>query len=256
MRAARYFAAVDEIREPHTMKPQRRPEGRPKDLTPRQGQPRQTWSTAQRDETGVDGHPLGKLPGSVWEIATQPLTVPAELGVDHFAAFPMEWPRRIILGWSPSGICVECGEGRRPVATPTGERGRTPGGHDRPAKRTYTNLATAALVVREVTGYACACPEPTAPTRPAVVLDPFGGTGTTSLVASALGRHGISVDMSADYCRLAQWRTTDPKQIERASRPVKPKTKPSTPEPEPVEPMPWQPRTANEWLTYFATARS
>jgi hypothetical protein len=43
-------------------------------------------------------NPLGKLPGSVWSIPTQPLRVPAELGVDHFAAFPMEWPRRITLG--------------------------------------------------------------------------------------------------------------------------------------------------------------
>jgi site-specific DNA-methyltransferase (cytosine-N4-specific) len=35
------------------------------------------------------------------------------------------------------------------------------------------------------------------------VLDPFGGTGTTAHVAHALGRHGISIDLSADYCRLA-----------------------------------------------------
>lgn len=67
-------------------------------------------------------------------------------------------------------------------------------------------------------GEECACPEPTAPTRPAVVLDPFGGTGTTALVAKALGRHGISNDMSADYCRLAGWRTTDPKQLAKAAR--------------------------------------
>lgn len=45
-----------------------------------------------------------------------------------------------------------------------------------------------------------------APTTPAVVLDPFGGTGTTAMVAKALGRIGISVDLSADYCRLARWR--------------------------------------------------
>jgi len=49
------------------------------------------------------------------------------------------------------------------------------------------------------------------------VLDPFGGTGTTALVAKALGRHGISVDMSADYCRLAEWRTNDPKQLAKAA---------------------------------------
>lgn len=50
----------------------------------------------------------------------------------------------------------------------------------------------------------------------ATVLDPFGGTGTTALAAHVLGRHGISVDISSDYCRIAEWRTTDTKQINRA----------------------------------------
>lgn len=48
------------------------------------------------------------------------------------------------------------------------------------------------------------------------VLDPFGGTGTTALAAHVLGREGVSVDLSADYCRIAEWRTTDPQQIARA----------------------------------------
>ena len=61
-----------------------------------------------------------------------------------------------------------------------------------------------------ITGYACACPDTTAPTRPAVVLDPFAGTGTTMLAASVLGRIGVGVDRSADYCKLARWRTADP----------------------------------------------
>lgn len=49
-----------------------------------------------------------------------------------------------------------------------------------------------------------------------VTLDPFGGTGTTALVASVLGRIGVSVDRSADYCRIAGWRTGDPGQRARA----------------------------------------
>ena len=60
--------------------------------------------------------------------------------------------------------------------------------------------------VATITGYACQCPEPDAPTRPAVVLDPFGGTGTTAMVARALGRYPVHMDLSADYLRLAQWR--------------------------------------------------
>ena len=60
-----------------------------------------------------------------------------------------------------------------------------------------------------ITGYAWpARPQRTHPTG--IVLDPFGGTGTTALVASVYGRTGISMDRCADYCRLAAWRTPDP----------------------------------------------
>lgn len=169
----RYFSSINEIREAHTDprigKAMSWDQRKARGDAMRQGEQSGTFGA------GIAASPLGKIPGSVWEIASQPLTVPKDLGIDHFAAFPMEWPRRIILGWSP----------------PDG-----------------------------------------------VVLDPFGGTGTTALVASVLGRRGISVDMSADYCRLAQWRTTDPKQIERANRPARIKAKPV-------------PSTASEWLAYF-----
>jgi DNA modification methylase len=50
------------------------------------------------------------------------------------------------------------------------------------------------------------------------VLDPFAGTGTVGVVARTLGRKTILNDLSEDYCRLARWRVSDPKQIERAKR--------------------------------------
>lgn len=50
-----------------------------------------------------------------------------------------------------------------------------------------------------------------------IVLDPFGGSGTTAAVARALGRHGVSVDLSGDYCRLAEWRCAD-QQLEKKVR--------------------------------------
>jgi DNA modification methylase len=143
----RYFAAVDEIRE-QVGRPASRSElvkASGSGLMP--GGPANRWNGTNSASTGPN--PLGKLPGSVWDVATQPLKVPAEIGIDHFAAFPVAWPLRLIKGWCP------------------------PGG---------------------------------------VVLDPFGGTGTTALAAHALGRRGISVDLSADYCRLAEWRTSDPKE--------------------------------------------
>jgi DNA modification methylase len=210
----RYFAAMDVIREPASGY-QRNSAAR---ATP----------AGQRERAMADTcNPLGRLPGSVWEVSTQPLLAPAQLGVDHYAAFPMEWPRKLIQGWTPPGFCTACGEGRRPVAerTPMVWRespsiaGRTGPAGDARRPMSGTMLAPAQS---RIVGYGCSCAEPIAPTTPAVVLDPFGGTGTTALVADALGRHGISVDMSGDYCRLAKWRTTDPGQRAAALQVEKP----------------------------------
>jgi DNA modification methylase len=142
----RYFSAVDEIREA--------PSGYHREAVAIPEIPGQKKRAMLHTS-----NPLGKLPGSVWTVPTEPLRVPDHLGIDHFAAFPTEFPRRIIQGWTEPGMTV---------------------------------------------------------------LDPFGGTGTTALVAKALGRHGISVDMSADYCRLAEWRTNDPGEIAKAMRVDKP----------------------------------
>lgn len=219
----RYYSAVDEIREAHGTGPRYAQKATGREVP---GLPTQSNLGAGGSHlTEANYNPLGKLPGSVWTIPTEPLHVPDHLGIDHFAAFPTEWPRRIIQGWSPRGICVECGEGRRPVTlTDLGTKEReTPAytlhgvngsGRHGQGSSTLGSRGSSATI----TGEACACPEPTAPTRPGTVLDPFGGTGTTALVAHALGRHGISVDMSADYCRLAGWRTTDPKQLAKAAR--------------------------------------
>jgi len=208
----RYYSAVDEIREPS---------GPEKACGP--GAMRGPRSIRERGTADPTmNNPLGKLPGSVWTVATEPLHVPDHLGIDHFAAFPTEWPRRIIQGWSPSGICTACGEGRRPTTridrVKRNEGGLSVKNGNERGVSAKSMLRTNEIPLTTITGEACACPEPTAPTRPGVVLDPFGGTGTTALVAHALGRHGISVDMSADYCRLAGWRTSDPKQQAKAAR--------------------------------------
>ena len=251
----RYFSAVDEIREQYA------PE-----TTARYSygfKPASAVAAGQsvNGPTRADGggpsstNPLGKLPGSVWTVPTEPLRVPDHLGVDHFAAFPTEWPKRIIAGWSPAGVCVACGEGRRPVIERTGRivssRGDAllGGAHDNQHDASRQDNGRQLRAAKgpsfpkheeTVAGHECACAlspcaacghdarehhegrgcltcgcprEPQPPTTPSVILDPFGGTGTTAMVAKALGRHGISVDMSADYCRLAEWRTNDRNQL-------------------------------------------
>ena len=214
----RYYAAVDEIREPHqpqsiarSMRSRFAPDlsqagvGSPNTLSP-----------------ADSCNPLGKLPGSVWEIPSAPLIPPPHLGVEHFAAYPPALVRRIILGWSPPGVCTECGEGRRPVVVSMLQRiNETTNAKSAVGEALHPGSRTqhATLVARKlttITGYACACPTPDAPTRPAVVLDPFAGTGTTMLVADVLGRAGIGIERSQDYCRLATWRVNDPAERARA----------------------------------------
>jgi DNA modification methylase len=212
----RYFSAGDEIREPYQPQSVAR--------TSRRYLAGDSFSVGTPNTLDPEQfcNPLGKMPGSVWEIPTQPLLVPAHLGVDHFAAFPCELPRRIILGWSPSGICLECGEGRRPQVLREigpdhqGRIGTLHGGDRARIGHATERKMLDGLALRTITGYACACPSATAPTRPAVVADPFGGTGTTALVADVLGRIGVTVDLGMDYSRLARWRTRDPAERARA----------------------------------------
>jgi len=147
--APRYFAeGLDDLREPHSTPAK----GLTWDERKAKGFKGATRGASVHLQPATDGnyarHPKGKLPGSVWTIPTEPLRVPQatkdalELPT-HFAAFPQEWPRRIISAFSAPG---------------------------------------------------------------AVVLDPFCGSGTVPMVASALGRKGVGVDLAADYLRLADWR--------------------------------------------------
>lgn len=58
---------------------------------------------------------------------------------------------------------------------------------------------------RTTTGWSptCSCG---AETVPCVVLDTFGGSGTTNLVAKALGRSAISIEANPEYARMARER--------------------------------------------------
>jgi hypothetical protein len=198
----RYYSNLDMIREPHTGH-----DGVDRTTPNKSGNGLTHRSFGRNAELF---NPLGKLPGSVWSIPSEPLTVPDWLGVDHYAAFPTEWPRRLILGWSPPGICTACGEGRRAETaverTPRPTSGPLRGGRNRTERDGHPGVDENFMRSTTITGEQCACPTPDAPTRPAVVLDPFGGTGTVAMIARALGRYGISVDLSADYLRLAEWR--------------------------------------------------
>lgn len=264
-----YFSAIDEIRVPHvlplTADMMAKRLGSPKNSVRHDQQigPARGGSTMEAPNATAS-NPLGKVPDSVWSIPTEPLSLPEWLGVEHFAAFPTEWPRRLILGFAPNGICTVCHKGRFPVADVEREPGWTRqtdgsrGGSRNEGETVGQEVTNRTLST--IVGYACACtpkvshrgkrgdwkegrvaerekgsddfhapsgkaprrPDFTPvekpmieyqldgwtapPTTPAVVLDVFGGTGTTAMVARALGHTGVSLDLSYDYCRVARWR--------------------------------------------------
>jgi hypothetical protein len=296
-----YYSAIDLLREPHSLGTHA---GRSRTVGNASGNGVEHRTFAGDTDSY---HPLGKPPGSVWSIASEPLSLPKWRGVldgrtvqwfatreaaaawariagtrlgrpsirregGHFAAFPSALPYHLIVGWSPPGICCDCGRGRFPVVDrelrelrPGDQAGRAAlndeavHGSDRRAGTHLEEIAT-------IRGWACACApyadrpsssEPSLdegavddvaeggfpasdaggratpngtgapaadrpragyrreyyldgwippPTRPAVVLDVFGGTGTAAMVAQRLGRIGLSFDLSHPYCRLARYR--------------------------------------------------
>jgi DNA modification methylase len=276
-RQGRYFAAMDEIREPHAAHTLYCAEWERDNHGGEYVRDRKNSARVDGgSRVGPGPNPLGKLPGSVWSMPSEPLVVPAWRIVvngqtveyvdaqqipkdarkskavtgtdytypraemnkwarlargrrshrpslrtlpDHFAAFPSELPRRIILGWSPTAYCTTCDEPRRAVvakeqnvqAIRSAESQEYAAGASAGGRSGFTrDVQWMGSTSATITGYACACSDTSAPTRPAVVLDPFLGTGTTAAVAKALGRNAIGVDLSRDYLRLAEWRVNDP----------------------------------------------
>jgi hypothetical protein len=158
---------------------------------------------------------------SVWTIATRPYP-----GA-HFAVFPPELPERCIkAGSSERGVCPECGAPWERVVTVEGPDGRTveKAGTTRYAvdgdgkalmgvhEKRYDDSSTFSggrgsfhpekgLLKRTPTGWQPSCRHETLKAQPAVILDPFAGSGTVGMVANRLSRRAILVDLNADYLK-------------------------------------------------------
>ena len=59
-----------------------------------------------------------------------------------------------------------------------------------------------------------ACP------RGGVVLDPFGGSGTTGVAAIQSGMHWVLIEREAEYCTIAEARTAHATAARRQSQPA------------------------------------
>ena len=120
---------------------------------------------------------------------------------DHFATFPPDLIEPCIkAGTSEKGACSVCGAGWvRVVEKETANR------FDKNTPR-LEGLDTGIWSGRcgdsssTTTGWQPSC-DCNAQTRPAIVLDPFVGSGTTVMVSNALGRQAVGLDLSWQYLK-------------------------------------------------------
>jgi DNA modification methylase len=229
-RSERYFWDADAVREKATSATTKMPDGwdtgkgahgsfhrngREKGRrTDKQGQTADVAANGRRyagfndrwDEAEANGSaPSGRNCRTVWTINPQPW---AEA---HFATYPEELVRRCLLaGTSERGACPTCGAPWRREKQPTPEYAALFGSnHGADANRHgegYRKRSPAVTADYVTTGWSpsCRC-KPTEP-RPCVVLDPFGGSGTTGVVAVRHGRTAILCELNPEYAAMAERR--------------------------------------------------
>lgn len=155
---------------------------------------------------------------SVWTVASAPFKSA------HFATYPPDLIKPCILAGAPIHCCVKCGAPH--------ERQVVNGEPDREHQRAcgadlngeYHGTATkdfaahgaqdasavkarilAGMTAKITTGFKPTC-DCNAGRQPGIVLDPFGGSGTTGAVALELGRRAILIELNPDYVTLCQTR--------------------------------------------------
>ena len=153
----------------------------------------------RRDRSDTDLYRL-----TVWTIPTNG-SAPAT-GVLHFASFPPRLVKGCILaGTSDKGACPSCGAPwvREFEREYSGDL-RDAGYDGEPLVRGRTGkVSKFGKVTRETTtawipSCKCAGAENMDPV-PCVVLDPFVGSGTTTLIARELGRSSIGIELNPEY---------------------------------------------------------
>ena len=146
---------------------------------------------------------------SVWTIATAPYS-----GA-HFATYPPDLVEPCIkAGTSARGVCPECGAPwEREVEhaiMPTAKAAKTfviderdlqADEMDQGSNRQKDGHKPGYISANKTIGWRPTCDCGREDAVPAIVFDPFAGSGTTLMVARALGRHGVGLDLSMTYIR-------------------------------------------------------
>lgn len=155
-----------------------------------------------------------EAPAEVWRMAT------ASFREAHTATFPPELVERCLrAGTSEYGVCASCGAPWNrhvaktflPQADVSAERGVRGADGQKPldasSRLTGTRRGTTAV---ETLGWGPSCECSAGIAAPAIVLDPFIGSGTTALVARTLGRKCVGIELNSEYAEIARQRIGGP----------------------------------------------
>lgn len=170
-------------------------------------------STYRSDRSDRPWNPAGAPPLDWWQIS------PGGFSGAHYATFPPELCIKPIEAMCPRRVCRTCSKPSRRLTEVSGMVDRDGRQVEREVwksgiaegKGAHSNKTTSGTT----TGWStCGCPDTdgirldgyhTGPGwRPGLVLDPFGGSGTTASVASGHSRHSISIDLDARNADLAR----------------------------------------------------
>lgn len=156
--------------------------------------------TGSRSPVNTGAHPNGAPPLDWWNIP------PGGYEGSHYAVFPPELCIKPIKAMCPEKVCRVCGEPSRRISensyTFRGEAFESPKSWD--GERLTQNaigIRKGDILTHTATLGFTDCGHDD--WRPGVVLDPFGGSGTTALVATGHGRDCILIDLDERNYELA-----------------------------------------------------
>lgn len=149
--------------------------------------------------TDVDGEPLAL------DVAPKPFREA------HFATFPPKLIEPLIKAGAPEhGCCPQCGAPWRRQVAVSYEVGGPKHGENAKALRygrdDHLNAEPYKTRTSETIGWEPRCKCPAHEPVPCTVLDPFGGSGTTALVAEQLGRNSVLIELNPEYVEIARKR--------------------------------------------------
>ena len=137
---------------------------------------------------------------SVWTVTTKPFK-----GA-HFATFPKDLIEPCVLAGCPEKMCCECGTPYKRQMQKTGEFQRRWSKTIATAEGSPHEGQSSMQNIYEDLGLQKQCDCQTNETKAGTVLDPFGGSGTTGIVAAQHNRNAVLLELNQEYVDLAKAR--------------------------------------------------